>query len=86
MQAAIILKRFYIVSINTGVPFRTGERRISPGGNDLRLLNSPEFISHNNHILKSLNICFQDKVHLVRYTLHKYVYHDIVINKIGVAK
>ena len=41
-----------------GVPFWAGERQISPGDNDLRLPNSPEPIFHNNHILKSLNICF----------------------------
>ena len=38
-------------------PFWAGERRISPGVNDLCPLNSPEPICHNNQILKSLNIC-----------------------------
>ena len=67
-----------------GLPFWAGERRILPDDNNLRLLNWPEPIFHNNHILKSLNICLQGKIHLVRYTLHKYIHkyvcHKVVIN------
>ena len=63
-----------------GMPFWVSEWRLSPGDDDLRLLNSLVPIFHNNHILKSLNICLQGKVHLIRYTLHKYVCHKIVIN------